>query len=366
VNLLCVIDNLAPGGAQGQLVNLGVGLRRLGHTVVFFVYHPQDFLEGTLREAGIPVRRSCKRSRWSLRPVVDLRKELRSGGYDAALSFLDTPNVYLELARIGSGHSRLVVSERSILPSSPSPGVSCRLQLHRLADYITTNAHHQREQLKRLCPWAADRVGTVWNGVDLDRFKPAARPRHEGPLKLLVVSSVAPFKNGVRLIEALDILRSRSARPLVTWVGAHQLHIPMRRAASEEMLSEIARRGLQPQWRWLAPSQEIAALMQSHDALIHASYLEGLPNAICEALAAGLPVLASNVLDHPRLVGESNAGLLFNPLDPASLAGAIEDFSALGPDERWAMGQRGREFAEKHLSMDRFVASYEAILGCTS
>jgi glycosyltransferase involved in cell wall biosynthesis len=233
-----------------------------------------------------------------------------------------------------------------------------------LADHITTNSHHQRERLQRLCPWAAHRVDTIWNGVDLARFRPRAPRSSSRALKLLVVSSVAPFKNGLRLIEALDILRSRyGLRPAITWLGEHQMNLPTRRAASEEMRLEIDRRGLADQWQWLDPTPDVPLVMQQHDALVHPSYLEGLPNVVCEALACGLPVLASDVLDHPRLVQEGLTGLLFDPYDASSLAVAIQHYSEMTRPQRTAMGSAARAFAELHLSMDRYVSAYEQLLG---
>jgi glycosyltransferase involved in cell wall biosynthesis len=361
MRLLCVIENLGSGGGQRQLVNLAIALSRRGHDVRFFVYHPHNFFAETLRHAGIDVRRSSKSFRWSLQPMVDLRREFRTGAYDVVLSFLTSPNAYSELAHIGSRRPKLVVSERSInAHGHGSLAVSLRLQLHRLADYITTNSHHQCAQLKRLCPWAAERVATIWNGVDLIRFRPPKRRVVGGALKLLVVSRVEPWKNGLRLIEALDILRSAyGLRPVVTWVGeqGNSTH-----HASEEMRRQIDQRGLTKQWRWQTPTLEVPTLMQQHDTLVHPSYLEGLPNAICEALATGLPVLASNVLDHPLLVQHGRSGLLFDPFDSASLAKAIHRFHTMSDSERGHMGQAARAFAESRLSMERYVAESEAIL----
>lgn len=362
MRVLCVIDNLASGGAQRQLVTIATGLRRRGHAVRFFVYHPQDFFAAALEAADIDLVRSAKASRWSLQPVLDLRREVRSGSHDIVLSFLETPNIYAELACAGRPRPRLVVSERSSFGlTPPRRSAMLRLGLHRLADYVTTNSHHQREAVERICPWLRGRVLTIWNGVDLDRFTPMGSRRRHETLKLLVVSSIAPFKNGVAVIRALDLLRARGVRPTVTWVGEHQTHIPMRREASEAMKRELALRGLEAQWRWIEPTPEIPQLMREHDALLHPSYLEGLPNAVCEALASGLPVLASNVLEHPRLVQQGTTGLLFDPFDPASLAGAIVVLSEQTDAERRRMSERARAYAEAHLSVATLVDAYERL-----
>jgi len=365
VRVLCVIDSLAAGGAQRQIVNLAVGLQHRGHDVHVFTYHPEAFFEPTLLEAGVTTHSVTKRARWSPAPAFRLREFLRAGRFEAMISFLDTPNVYAEVASLGGRVPRLIVSERSAFDVRKLSLARClRLQLHRVATHITTNSHHQRHSLQQACPWMRSRLRTIWNGVDLQRFHPSSdgdRPAAD-ELKLLVVSSVAPFKNGGRVIEALDLLRARGMRPSVTWVGAHQLTIPSRRRASIEWRQRLRALQLESQWEWVERSDTIPQLMRGHDALLHPSYLEGLPNAICEALASGLPVLASAGFDHQRLVSDSGAGILFDPFSPQQIADAIQRFAAEPNAARRAMGMRAREFATRHLSIEEFVNGYERTL----
>ena len=175
MRVLCVIEDLGPGGAQRQLVNLAIALHRRAHVVKVFVYHRADFFDGSLRDAGIEVLRSHKSTRWSLWPMVALRAELQRSTYDVVLSFLTSSNIYAELARTGLRRPCLVISERSALgpDAARDASIRLRLQLHRLADYITTNSHHLCEKLRELCPWASERIRAIWNGV----FAPDLRPQ---------------------------------------------------------------------------------------------------------------------------------------------------------------------------------------------
>lgn len=330
-----------------------------------FTYHPESFFEPTLMEVGVKTHLVTKRARWSLAPAIRLREFLRVGRFEAMISFLDTPNVYAEVASLGGRVPRLIVSERSAFDARQlSLATSLRLQLHRVATHITTNSHHQRRSLQQACPWMRPRLRTIWNGVDLQRFHPTNHRADAAAdeLKLLVVSSVAPFKNGARVIEALDLLRTRGIRPKVTWIGAHQLTIPSRRRASIEWRERLRALHLESQWEWVDRSDAIPQLMRDHDALLHPSYLEGLPNAICEALASGLPVLASAGFDHQQLVGDSGAGILFDPFSSRQIADAIQRFAAESHSARRAMGMRAREFATRHLSIEEFVTGYERTL----
>jgi len=128
------------------------------------------------------------------------------------------------------------------------------------------------------------------------------------------------------------------------------------------MEAGIERSGLSGQWEWLDQRTDIAELFGRHDVLVHPSYGEGLPNVVCEAMACGRPVILSDVLDHPRLVTDGVNGYLFDWRDPAQLADKIKAFGELAPDERRRMGERGRAFAEKNLSLARYVGEYDELL----
>ena len=82
---------------------------------------------------------------------------------------------------------------------------------------------------------------------------------------------------------------------------------------------------------------------------------------VCEALACGRPVILSNTLDHPRLVQDGQSGFLFDWRDPSDLAEKIRRFNELSYGERANLGKKGRQFAEAHLSMDRYVDEYESL-----
>ncbi len=103
-------------------------------------------------------------------------------------------------------------------------------------------------------------------------------------------------------------------------------------------------------WHWLGERNDIPALLAAHHALILGSYHEGLPNVVCEALATGRPVLASNVCDNPFLVESSVRGFLFDPSSPELLANAIEQLVLQGFDNWTQMSHQAREYTQTHLS----------------
>jgi GalNAc-alpha-(1->4)-GalNAc-alpha-(1->3)-diNAcBac-PP-undecaprenol alpha-1,4-N-acetyl-D-galactosaminyltransferase len=363
MKLLFVIDNLGTGGAQRQQVTLATGLKQRGCAVEFFCYSSGDLLAQPLQKAGIPVHQYVKRSRYSPDVLVALRDLMARGAFDAVLSFLATPNLYAIVAghMLRKGPRAMVVSERFCDAVGVTITERMVRQLYRLASFVVVNSHHQRLSLLRQYPFLHERIATIYNGYDLRLFAPAGDTPEHDELQLLTIASISPYKNGLCLVEALRELRQQHGlSPSVTWIG-QQVMAGDRLAYRQEMDRRIEEYGLAAQWHWLGQRADVVAQLHAHDALVHPSYGEGLPNVVCEALACARPVIVSNTLDHPFLVRDNDNGFLFDYQDPADLAARICSFAQLTPAQRQAMGRSGRCFAEAHLSLERYVADYQSL-----
>jgi glycosyltransferase involved in cell wall biosynthesis len=213
-----------------------------------------------------------------------------------------------------------------------------------------------------------EQSSVIVNGVDLDRFSPAHLPEpvvsdgpDRRPISLLAVGSIHANKNFNGLVDALVKLReSKGAVPVVRWAGRDPSE-EVDKSALAEAVRKLDAAGLADSWEWLGVRTDIPQLLAAADAFIHPSFYEGLPNAVCEALAAGRPVLASNVCDHPWLVADGERGLLFDPHDPDDIAASIRRFASLTTEERRGMGIRARSFAEENLALDVFTDNYESL-----
>jgi len=266
-------------------------------------------------------------------------------------------------ARRAETRPAVIVSERfGDIPGFVSLLDRAVYQFYRASDWIVVNSHHQRENFQSRYRWSRDKLTTIYNGYDLEEFSPPAGEPANPELAILVVASVSRYKNGLCLVRALEILKNEHGlRPRVSWVGQRVMKGDRGRYALD-MDAEIARAGLTEQWRWLGQRTDIVPLLHAHDVLVHPSYGEGLPNAVCEALACGRPVIVSDTLDHPRLVQDGASGFLFDWRDPGDLAHKIKAFAGLDPAARRRMGGAGRAFAEKSLSIERYVTDFERII----
>jgi len=361
---LFVIDSLSTGGAQRQMVNLAVGLKKRDHIVEFFCFAPGDGLSKPLVEAGIIVHWSFKRWRFSFEVILALKRLINTYNYDLVLAYLPTPNFYAIIA--GQLFSRppipVIVSERRCdLPQGANLMERFARHFYRMANHVTTNSHQQRIDLLKRYPWLKERITTINNGLDLNVFVPATKEFTKDSLGLLTISGIASHKNGLCLVEALHILGKRDGLfPKIDWIGklpteGEQL------VYLKKMEKAIEKYGLTQQWQWLNQRSDILHQLHKHDVLIHPSYIEGLPNAVCEALACALPVIVSDIPENSILVQDGKSGYLFDHDDPCDLANKIKTVAMLSTNERRKMGKNGRKYAENKLSMNRLVDEYECL-----
>lgn len=358
MKILCVIDNLDCGGAQQQLVNLACGLKRHSHHVEFFTYYPQNYFKPELDQADIPTHQCIKINQFSPTPVRELRRLIRNGAFDVVIAFLETPAAYAEIACIGISSVRVIVSERSsVMDGKISIGRLAKSRLHLLAHCVVVNSNAHRDWMAMRFPYLSNRLITIWNGVDTEIFHPTDRGSRSGTLKLLGVGRITPAKNLRGLVHALEECRRKNLRVELDWAGKADNQVCHR-----DVLSAIEDHQLGRNWHWLGVRKDIPALLHQYDALILPSLWEGLPNVVCEALASGMPVLASDVSDNARLVQHGVTGLIFDPKQPDAIANAISQFAALDQDTRARFGRAARAFAEKELSLATCITAYERLL----
>lgn len=356
MKLLCVIDSLDSGGAQRQLVGVACGLKARGHHAEFFTYCPDAHFTPQLDQAGISVHFCRKTNRWALAPLLALRRLIRQGAFDAVLAYLSTPSFYAELACLRLPKVRLVVSERNL----GCDGRACMRILahaHKLADVVVANSFAQRNWLVRQFPFLEKRLQTIWNGTDLEEFRPPQDRISNDTLRLLGVARIAPQKNLIRMAEALRYCIQQGLSVSLDWIGR-----VTDGAYYQRVLRAIADGGVASNWCWLGQRKDIPELMRQYDALILPSLYEGLPNVVCEALASGLPVLASRVSDNARLVPDGIHGFTFAPESPRAIGEAIVQFAHLDQCTRARFGREARAFAIRELSLEACVTAYERLL----
>jgi glycosyltransferase involved in cell wall biosynthesis len=356
-----LIDTLNSGGAQRQLVELAKGLKMRGHEVALCVYMPGRFYAHELQRAQIELVELYPRNRWQKFTMV--YAWLQKWSPHILQAFLNGANAIAELTNLLPHSWKVVVSERSAeLP--PNRMIRLRRQLHRRADWVTTNSYANMEQIQLAMPTLKAKSSVIWNMVDLEHFSPPiATPKrsNDGIIRFLCVASIDPLKNALCLIEALHRHRQRNIHNFyVRWVGSVQ---PCARhmATYEKMRVLVKRYQLENHFTFTGERANVVHEYHTADALVLVSLAEGLPNVVCEAMACGLPVVLSDVSDHRKMVEEGRTGFLCSPYEAGSIANALQSIIRLPEDQRRAMGKLARKAAEHQFTRERFIKSYERV-----
>jgi glycosyltransferase involved in cell wall biosynthesis len=366
MKVLCVIDSLGSGGGQRQMMYLLRGLREKGVDVSLFVCKAgYDHYKTEVLSLDIPLYESGDRNRngFSIAVLVDLISLIRKDNY-TVLSFLPSANFYAALSQLALLRSSLIVSQRTSSVAKASKFKTLiNILTYYVANAVTTNSYSESERLCSTLPKLRKKIHTVWNGYDNLSFRKYVAPNVRIQ-RLLVVGRQAHMKNGVNLLKALVLFKDRFGWvPQVDWAGRKE--IDSRSVAMQEEMSELLEQHAEiaNNWTWLGEVSEVEPLFRQADALVHISLYEGLPNAICEAMFLGCPVIASNVCDHPALLGSNQErGLLCDPLSPESIYDAVAMLNRKTPQMRDKMVQAAHDFAISNLSVERMVSNYVNLL----
>jgi glycosyltransferase involved in cell wall biosynthesis len=225
-------------------------------------------------------------------------------------------------------------------------------------DLLIAESEASREYLTRRRGYAADRVRTVHNGVELPEIPSTAERKgarlqlglREGELLLLSMGRLDAQKGYHLLIDAVAALRG-SRKPRCAIVGEG----PRR----DRLRAQIARLGLERIVQLPGERGDVRSWLCAADAFVLPSLWEGLPNALLEAMALGLPVVASGVDGVPEAVTDGQDGLLVAPGDAGALSGALAKLMD-DPELRRRLGQAARARMAEGFTLSAMLAGYEA------
>lgn len=366
MKILCFTSSLGSGGAERQLATLAVGLKRRGHDVQFLVYLPGDHFRTILDAAQIDCETIAAVGH--ARRMLEVRRFLSRTTPDVVLAFLEGPAFYSEIAALPRRKFGLVVGERCAIPTLGTGKGYWLRRFHGLADAVVTNSHTSRLMLEKAYPGWKHKLTTIYNAVDLQRFKPVSGNGQgkvsSGALRVVVAASYQAKKNMENLARAMLLLRNgqRESPIVVDWYGGHAKDgKPLRdveRFVAEHNLSECI--------RFHAAKKDIELEFARATAVGLFSFYEGLPNVVCEGMACQKPILLSDVCDAGSLVVDGENGFLCDPASPQSIAQAFRRLTAAQESLRSKMGLASRAKAENLFREETIVAFYERILAAAA
>ena len=350
-----LIPSLGIGGAERQLLALSGALDPQRWNVV--VAHRPAVPGAWDVPAATAIERGPRH-----RFVPGLRTFLREHSVDLLHAYLLPAQVDAVLARMGGWSGRLVVAVRDALPLW-----TCRslMQLaastfvfggSRWVDRYVFNSQRGSAAKAALVP-AHKRV-VIPNGIDAVRFRPdrdasiALRRLIGAPAEAILIGCVAnltDYKDYPTLIEAVRRLPASRGDLRVVIVGDD------RAAEADRIQSRAA--ALEGKVHFLGPQARVETIIPGFDIYCSSSATEGFPNAVAEAMACGVPCVATDAGDSAFLVGDT--GLTVPVSDPPELSDALAAALQWSVPERSQRGQAARARIVDRFSIERMVAAHE-------
>jgi glycosyltransferase involved in cell wall biosynthesis len=267
-----------------------------------------------------------------------------------------SPFVYGALARLWSPGLRLVFTEHGRLsdtPPSRKRRVANRLLSHAPHRVVTVSADLKEHLAGE--GFARDRISVIYNGIDVgSRPGCESRRRMRGTLGLdregIVVGTVArldPVKDLGTLVRAVAATPA-GIRPTLLVIGDGSERTRLETLAHETGVAHAI--------RFLGHRDDARDVLAACDLYANSSISEGISLTILEAMAAGLPVVATHVGGTPEIL-DNTCGRLVPARDPQSLAAGIRTLAS-DPGLRRALGDAGRARVEERFTLDRMVREY--------
>ncbi len=357
------------GGAGNASAQLAQALARLGEEVTVLTARfgslPRLEQQGAVRIVRVAaLRRRADRSGaleqaiFMLAGTLGASRHLRRWRPDVVLAFFGVPGGVVALFLRAAFRIPYVVSLRGGDVPGFRPYDFARYhrlmgplirRVWRRAQAVVANSHGLRDLAGAFDPGVP--IDIISNGVDLARF--AVGDRDWAPPRMLFVGRVVYQKGLDLLLEALAGIATIPWEMVVAGDGSQR----------EALGSRARALGIGERIRfagWLR-GDEILRAYREANLFVFPSRHEGMPNAVLEAMAAGLPVVASRIAGSEELVESGETGLLVPPEDSASLRQAL---ATLLPDapRRAAMGAAGRRRVAERYTWDRVAGAYQVIL----
>jgi colanic acid/amylovoran biosynthesis glycosyltransferase len=223
------------------------------------------------------------------------------------------------------------------------------------ARFVVCISYYTRSQLMSLSdPRHWDKMHVIRCSVDSERFRPPARSDSSEPPRILSIGRLVPEKGQAVLLDALALLRERGCEFRATIAGAGP--------DAEHLVHRSLELGLDRHVSFPGAigQDEIRSYYAEASIFCVASFAEGLPGVIFEAMAMELPVVSTRITAIPELVIEGETGLLVTPARPDELADALERLLA-DPELRAAMGRAGREKVVREYNPETLASRLQAI-----
>lgn len=327
VTVAMLLQNLEYGGTQRYVVNLVSRLdRRLIQPEVWVLEGIKD-MAPLIEAAGVPIVWLSQTAGVTPASLWRLLTRLLRCPPDVLYTLTTVPNIWGRIFGRLTGVPAIISSCRTWVPR----------QLERFlwpfSHRLICNSAVLKESMIKRFGVAPERVVVIPNGVDTEYFQPAWNLRAPEPT-ILYLGRLHPAKDPLTMLKAFRIVIQCRPEARLDLVGYGPLQ--------DQVASFLATNGLRQKVNCTPGTEDVRSFLARAWVLALPSAWEGSPNVVLEAMAMGVPVVATKVAGVPELVDDSRTGLLVPPRQPEALARSLLEVLD-HDDRRRAMGQAAKE-----------------------
>jgi L-malate glycosyltransferase len=352
VPVAVVMTSFEPGGTERQMIELVRRLDRGRWAVHLACFRARGAWFDRAAEAALSVAEFRVDS---FRSSAVWRHASRFAAWcrDRGIAVVHASELYSNIFALpAAALARVPVrigNRREINPDKTAAQIALQRAAYTFAHRVVANSRAAASRLERE-RIARRKIAVIPNGIDCSRF--ATHQEKTSRRRVIVVANLRPEKAHDVLLRAAVTIVRRFPDATFDVVGDGPQREPL--AALTHTL------GLERAVRFLGHRDDIPALLAAADIFVLPSRSEAFPNAVLEAMAAGLPVVATAVGGIVELVADTRTGLLVRPDDPASLAARLCDVMLDAPFAS-RLGEAARAEAHARYSFDRMVDSFDRL-----
>ncbi|MCL1985354.1 MAG: glycosyltransferase [Betaproteobacteria bacterium] len=346
VRIVFLLQDLCIGGTQHQTVALASGLDRAHFAPELWTLSGPAELDALAREHGLSVTHLGSKTFPGLDSFAALWRKLGREKPDIFFLCTALPNIWGRIA----GRLRNLPLVMGSCRGGGAPVRQHERWLWRLTRHIVCNSPALVEVMAGLGV-PRNHMSFIANGVDTRRFQPGTLTFSQREPIVLCVARLVEDKDHACLLDAFAKVLGQMPEARLRLVGEGPLEAELRARVAEAPLAGRV--------EMLPAATDVAACCRTARVSALSSSQEGTPNALLEAMAGGLPAVATRVGGIPFLLREEN-GLLVPAGDSGSLAEGLLRVLR-DPELAQCMGKAGRARAERDFSFNAMIAAHEEL-----
>ncbi len=359
-NIIHITHSLNIGGLEVLLLEFLKRIDREKYNPIVCTFSKNGTLIREFQDIGIPVKIVEKRNGIDYTLSMRLATIFKKNKIDLIHTHNIAAWLYATIAKVIARVPHIVHTEHSNVPSDNKRLFIVEKYLARYTDTIIADSERVAEHLIDRQGIPSEKVVIILNGIDIEKYqvridiskKKEEIGLNQHDLVIGIVARLVPVKNHMCLLKAFSLLRKRLENIKLVIVGDGELRGDLERYVRDNELSKEV--------FFLGSRRDIPELLKIFDLFVLPSHSEGLSITLIEAMASGIPIVATDVGGNREVIGNNEAGILIPPDSVESLFKAMMVILT-HRDRAEKMGRVGIQRARSLFSLSQMTRKYEQI-----